>query len=235
MGPVVGVRGWSEYPLLGDGRLAAFADDGTMVWTALFEAPPVPRRTGDAVLDVDIDRRGHVYAVGVVDRRPVSIDDWWNGVWSDADVVVQRFDPGGRLLWSKLLADPGVKDRDTAFAVDVVGRTVTVAGLRDGSRDMGGRAWLARMAPGGRVLWSKDVGPRPSAAYDVALTPWGDVQVVGRIDSAPRRLFLRAYSLGGDPVSRRGLEGASAVGVAASHEPALYLVGGRRLWRLPPR
>lgn len=231
-GPVVGGAAWSEYPLLGDGRVAAFADDGTTLWTAPFEVPQVQRRTSDAVFDIDVGRRGTVYAAGVVERRPITVDDWWEGVWSDADTVIQRFDADGRLLWSKLLADPGVKDRESAFAIDVAGRSVTVAGLVDGSRESRGRAWLARMSLGGRVLWSTAAGARPSVANDIALTPWGDVQLVGEIGVKPR-LFVRAYSPDGELLSRRHLNGAVASGVAASDEPALYVVGGRSLWRLP--
>jgi len=230
-GPVVGGAAWSEYPLLGNGRVAAFADDGTTLWTAPFEVPQVRRQTNDAVLDVDVDRRGTVYAAGVVERRPITANDWWEGVWSDADPAIQRFDADGRLLWSKLFADPGVKDRESAFGIDVAGRSVTVAGLRDGSRESRGRAWLARMSPGGRVLWSKAAGARPSVAYDVVVTPWGDVQLVGGI-GVGSRLFVRAYAPDGELLSRRHLKGAVASGVAASDEPALYVVGGRRLWRL---
>ncbi len=48
-----------------------------------------------------------------------------------------------------------------------------------------------------------------------------------------RRLFMRAYSFGGELLARRHLDGVGASGVAASDEPALYVVGGRSLWRLP--
>lgn len=233
-GPVVGGAAWSEYPLLGDGRVAAFADDGTKLWTAPFEVQQVHRTTRDAVFDIAVDHQGIVYAVGVVERRLITVDDRWEGVWSDADTVIQRFDPDGRLVWSTLLTDPGVKDRDSAFAIDVVGRAVMVAGLRDGSRVVRGHAWLARMSPGGRVAWSTDAGARPSVAYDVAITPWGDVQLVGETGvRSLRRLFMRAYSFGGELLARRHLDGVGASGVAASDEPALYVVGGRSLWRLP--
>jgi hypothetical protein len=151
------------------------------------------------VLDVHVDVEGRVFAVGAVERRFVTIDEWWNGEWADADVAIQRFGPDGHRVWTKILADPGVKDRDSGLAIDSVGGTVVIAGLDGGSRDAGRRAWLARIAPRGHLVWSTRAGAQPSFASDVALTPWSDVQVVGRIGARPRRLFLRGYSLDGAP------------------------------------
>lgn len=233
-GPVVGVESHSGYePRFGDGRVAAFGDDGSRLWTSPFEVPGVRRSTADAVFDVDVDVRGRAYLVGSVERRVVTIDEWWDGIWSDADIAVQRFDPDGRLVWSRVFADPGVKDRDLAFSVDAAGRSVAIAGERDGARNGEGQAWLALMSFGGRLHWTTFAGVRPSIAAGVVLTPWEDIQLVGGSGVGPRRLFLRAYSLDGTLESRRHLDRASASGIAASDEPALYVVGGRSLWRLP--
>lgn len=232
-GPVVGGQSHSEYPVFGDGRVAAFGDDGSRLWTSPFEVPGVRRSAADAVFDVDVDVRGRAYVVGSVERRVVTIDEWWDGIWSDADIAVQRFDPDGRLAWSRVFADPGVKDRDVAFSVDAAGRSVAIAGERDGARNEEGKAWLALMSSGGRLDWTTFAGVRPSIAAGVVLTPWEDIQLVGGSGVGPRRLFLRAYSLDGTLESRRHLDRASASGIAASDEPALSVVGGRSLWRLP--
>jgi hypothetical protein len=207
-GPVVGVAGRSEYPLLGDGRVAVF--------------------------DVDVDTGGRVFVVGAVERRRVTIDQWWDGRWSDVDVAIQRYDSEGQLMRSTLLADPGTKDRDAGLAIDVFDRMVMVAGLEGATRAGGGHAWIARATLRGHVVWSSRAGARPSVASGVALTPWGDVQLVGRTGAGPRRLFVRAYSPDGVLESRRHLDHPGASGVAASEDPAIYIVGGRTVWRLAP-
>jgi hypothetical protein len=233
-GPVVGVAGRSEYPLLGDGRVAAFGMDGARSWTAPFEIPTVRRQTDDAVFDVDVDTGGRVFVVGAVERRRVTIDQWWDGRWSDVDVAIQRYDSEGQLMRSTLLADPGTKDRDAGLAIDVFDRMVMVAGLEGATRAGGGHAWIARATLRGHVVWSSRAGARPSVASGVALTPWGDVQLVGRTGAGPKRLFVRAYSPDGVLESRRHLDHAGASGVAASEDPAIYVVGGRTVWRLAP-
>lgn len=230
---VVGGTTFGECSQPFDGRIVAFAIDGGLLWSAPFEAPQIRRSTSDAVRDVAVDDRGRVFAVGMVERREVSCDDSMvRGRWADGDVLIQRFAPSGGLTWSKVMPDAGVKDRDSALAVDADGAAVMVAGHLDGSRHGGGRAWIARVSPRRRIVWSTYAGARPSVASDVALTPWGDVQLVGEIGVKPR-LFVRAYSPDGELLSRRHLNGAVASGVAASDEPALYVIGGRNLWRLP--
>jgi hypothetical protein len=135
---------------------------------------------------------------------------------------------------STLLADPGTKDRDAGLAIDVFDRMVMVAGLEGATRAGGGHAWIARATLRGHVVWSSRAGARPSVASGVALTPWGDVQLVGRTGAGPKRLFVRAYSPDGVLESRRHLDHAGASGVAASEDSAIYVVGGRTVWRLAP-
>jgi hypothetical protein len=128
----------------GGGGGGAWSSQGDRLWSVPFE-----ERSGehcDSVADVAIGAEDEIYVVGFIDTTPTcaSVE---GGLYEDADVVIQRRDPSGGLVWSTVLADPGVTDNDWANAVDTAGGEVLVAGEVDD------RAWLARVSSDGEVVW----------------------------------------------------------------------------------
>lgn len=87
------------------------------------------------------------------------------GKWADRDVAIQRLTDRGWVAWTRVLADPGVKDSDMAYAVGAADPLIAVAGYAcDGDAELPVRAWLARIAPTGSVRWSETWGPPGGAA-----------------------------------------------------------------------
>lgn len=230
-GAVVGATTSGECGWPHDGRLAAFDGQGNRLWTDPFEAPGIDG-TSDAVADVAIGSDGRVYAVGSIDRTPVSCDDVFAGIWSDEDIVVQQLTRDGIVGWRSVLDDADVKDREGATAVTVGEGGIVVSGRIDATRRLIGRAWLASFSDGGDVDWSRIWGPgRPasSIATAVSAAPWGPLFVSG---SVRRASFLRSYTVDGALLPGRLPARVSAAGVSTGLHRTLYVIGGSRLWRL---
>ena len=215
-----------------DGLLAAYDPEGTQVWTDPFEAPGY-EGTSDSVEGVAISPQGKVYAVGSIDTTVVGCDEALHGIWSDEDIVIMELSTDGAVGWTQVLADPDVKDRESALDVEVSGDQVVVAGRIDANRHGIGRAWLASFSATGDVSWLKIWGPAhrvSSSAVGVSSSAWGPLYVTGFMR---RTIFLMSLSLSGSPLTVRRLEGARASGVATGPDHTLYVTAGRNLWRMP--
>jgi hypothetical protein len=223
--------------VLHDGRLLALDPAGRRRWTVDFEAPGV-LGTWDGVNDVAIGGDGRIYAVGHVDRAFTDAPD--HPV--DEDILVMQVGVDGGVGWTRLVSDPGVKDRDDATAVGVRAGLVAVSGEVDARPGWSTqRAWLAGFTTGGERRWARRWGPVRTrygvTVPDLAFAPWGSVYVatdrtVYR-DGEPRTTArLRRYSLGGALRSSRTVRGATGISAVWARS-GLYVVveGGLERWR----
>jgi hypothetical protein len=218
-GVVVGGWGW----------VGAWSPPGDRLWTTPFEEPSGEHC--DAVGDVAIGAEGEIYVVGFLDTTPTcaSVE---GGMYEDADIVIQRRDSSGGLVWSMVRTDPGVTDNDWAYAVDTARGRVLVAGEVDG------RAWLARVSSDGEVVWERSWGATGTKADALDVAPWGAVYVT----SLPGG--LRRFAPEGDLTWQRRFhldEDEFLSGVATAPGRVLYVAAGGGfsvwegdLWRIGP-
>ncbi len=211
-------------PTAGGNYVYAFDHAGLQEWRTEFSAPGITGMT--AVNGVAIGRRGRIYAVGFMDRALLDARQDW-------DVAVQQLDRGGHVQWSRLLADPGVRDLDEATAVSTRGGLVVVSGVRDDWTH--GTVWTFSTR-GERRLTRSWGNAYQITAPAATIAPWGavytaaDRTVFGPGDTSSTTGSLRCYAPDGTFVSRRAADDG-VTGVAAAD--ALYIVAGPALerWR----
>jgi hypothetical protein len=206
-------------PTAGGAYIYSFDHAGGLVWRTEFAVPGITG-TSIGVSGVAIGQHGLMYAVGFVDRAPL---DARNQDW---DVVVQQLTRGGRVRWTRVLGDPGVRDIDHALAVATRPGLVVVSG----SQDDWARGALWAFTPAGERLWTRRWGKDKSIyAPVVTIAPWGSVYVAAdRQVRGPGTGSLRRYRPDGTFVSKRAADDWVS-GVAASD--AIYIVAGRALER----
>jgi hypothetical protein len=161
-------------------------------------------------------------------------NDSEGGAFVDADIAIQRRTPTtGALRWSKILRDAGERDNDRAFAVDVAGGRVFVAGTDDA------RAWLTRMRPSGGIVWTRHWGEDARAA-SVSVAPWGPVYALA---DRPAGIVLREYTPANGELrsmwTRPRASAWSAAAVTTGWGGTLYVAAFAwddtgDLWRLAP-
>jgi hypothetical protein len=105
----------------------------------------------------------------------------------DFDVFVAKLGPGGEHLWSRRFGDAGAQ-RARAVAVDGAGNVI-VGGEFAGTIDFGGGSWtaedgeavfVAKLGPGGELLWSRRFGEQGGASLGQLIADGaGNVLVVG--------------------------------------------------------
>jgi hypothetical protein len=195
----------------GGGQVGAVGEDGNWLWREVFEEPSGPHC--DGVEDLATAPDGDFYAVGYLDATP-TCGSLEGGAYEDADVVIQRRAPNGALVWSLVLADPGVTDNDWGRAVDAAGAGIFVAGEVDG------RAWLARVSASGEIVWERSWGG-PAPATDADAAAWDAVYVT---DGET----LRRFAPDGQLVwaRRRDVDAGEVLsGVATAPEGLVYMAG----------
>lgn len=225
---VVGGTTFGECPRPRDGRLTAFTSDGVLRWRDPFEVPGITG-TSDQVEDVMLGPPRALSVVGSIDRSGITCEDAIAGRWSDQDAVVRRMTLAGRVRWTRVLADPGVRDVDEALSVDADRRQVLVGGRRD-ARPTGGRSWLASFSTRGRPRWSIASGPAGSAVTGVALAPSGPAYVT---EDVLGKLVLQRWTSGGVLASERRHRGVSDPSVDAGGRGCVYVAAGPDLSRMP--
>jgi hypothetical protein len=217
--------------IAGAGSIAAWTRAGEQRWLR-----PFLSLTGDLCYwadDVAVGPAGDIFAVGLLDRDP-TCNDSEGGDLKDADIVIQRRSDSGTVRWQKVLADPSERDVDQALGVTTAGSALYAAGVDDG------RAWLARVTPRGRFVWTRRWGSR-ARAVDVSVAPWGPVYALSHVGNT---IVLRSFTpeTGASIVRWRRsapTDDAEASAVATDWGRALYVAASRSyergdLWRLRP-
>jgi hypothetical protein len=194
-----------------DGYVQAMTPDGSLRWRTDLEAPGVPSGNWDSARGVALGGDGHVFVVGEVDR----------GTWSgegplpDEDIVIQRLSRTGRVEWTRVLPDPGVRDRDVALDVDVRGGVVVVGGQVQRRRWEEPRAWLGAFATDGRSLWSRrwGQGELSRGVTAVATAPWGPVYAGAYRYHATTEPSLQRWTIAGELLRERKLAPSALGGI----------------------
>ena len=168
----------------------------------------------------------------------------WAATGPEADDVaaphqlfLQRLDPGGRVVWSRVYPDTAHIDQQFGADLAVRGRALMVSALVDGSpvaftRSRPGHAWLGRFTLAGSLVWSRRWGTSwIRAAQPSALTVDGAGRtfVVGtRRDPSDHGLdaFVREFSPVGDVVWTRPIQRGQRLmvgGDVAERDGALFV------------
>ena len=144
-----------------DAFVARLDRDGDIVWVRQFGT-----ESTDAANAVRA-RDGAVYAAG-----PTSGELSADGHAGTVDAYVRKFDADGKEIWTRQLGTSGV---DSAFALDVDGEDIAVAGTTDGAmpgtRSLGATdAFVSLLSADGDRVWTHQFGgPDADAAMAVAV------------------------------------------------------------------
>ncbi len=210
-------------PTAGGNFVYAFDHAGRVVWRTEFEAPGITG-TMNRINGVAIGGDHRVYAVGSVSRSPL------DARYQDWDVVVQQLDRDGRVRWTRVLPDPGVRDFDAATAVSVGSHRVVVGGSIN---DTQGAVWAFTRE--GRRSWERHWA---SGANAVEVAPSGAVYVAasrtvyGPGSTSTTTSTLRRYTPTGTLVWKRLVSKDGGVtGVTAGGGLYLTVGGGLERWR----
>jgi hypothetical protein len=207
-----------------EGYLQAFGADGSRSWRSPFEAPGIDPATRDTPWAVATGRGDRVYAAGSIDRKVYRE----GAPPPDVDRMIQAIDPGGRVLWTRVIGRSGTRSyNDHASDVAVRGGLVVVTGgswPRSGNRT---RAWLGAFDTGGRRRWATGWGGgrHQRFANAVTIAPWGPIYV--GTESSLRRYSPTGTLVGERPIPDEGW--ASDVAAVGS----LYLTTRTQLQRWP--
>jgi hypothetical protein len=146
---------------------------GNEVWTHQFGGGGGERAAG-----VAFDGTGHAYVVG--GTRAALPGQTTAG---DYDAFIRQYDLTGNELWTRQFGSPA-EDYALAITLDPTGNPVLAGetgGLLAGAAAAGSLdAFVRKYDPAGNVLWTRQFGtPRDDFALGAAVTPAGDVFVVG--------------------------------------------------------
>ena len=179
--------------------VARLDKDGNHVWSKGFGAPP-----GTLALDVAAmaaDSAGNVVIVGSFEGSV----DFGGGVLMSAgvtDMFIAKFDPAGKLLWSKAYGDKQYQSAG-AVAIDGAGRIV-VTGTFTGAIDLGngllntnGGSFVVRLDSTGNQLWAKVFETKTNVGI-------GAVALSGNKDMILAGSFKTPADLGGGPLPNVG-------------------------------
>ena len=161
-------------PGLSDGVLTRLNPDGSGLWRQWIGSPRLEQLAG----------------VGTTPTGIVLVAGWTDGTVTAAnaggmDLLIQAFEAGGGLLWSRQLGGSG-QDRPSAMATTADGGLVVVghsdgplAGLpNSGLED----AVVLRFDAAGTLVWSRSIATGGTDhGYGVLVTPGGDILVTGRM------------------------------------------------------
>lgn len=150
----------------------------------------------DAALRVAADGAGNVYVLAVSMSDLVS-----GGLENDGrqGTFLLKYDAGGTEQWRRRIGSKEDASRATGLILDASGAAY-IAGLTQGTlgaTNRGGRdAFLAKYDARGEALWVRQWGTEgDDEARDIALTPSGDILVVGSTEGD-----LAALNAGGQDV-----------------------------------
>ena len=182
---------------------AAAAIFGLCTAATLAEGPYEPawavqsgRDVYDIAARVAIDGAGNVGLIG-------RVSDGYSGLPNDLDVLVEKYDTGGQLLWTRQLGT-SVFDGSYSLAFDPAGSLYVGGGTdgRLGYSHVGGRdAFLTKYDSDGTLQWTRQFGTSASDSISgVAVDAGGNVIVagstggtIGDVSAGGSDLFLASY------------------------------------------
>jgi hypothetical protein len=205
----------------------------------------------DEITHLDVDLAGNIYALGHF-KGSLELGGTTLKSAGDDDLFVAKFDSVGNHVWSTRVGN-AFQERGGGLAVDQAGHVV-IAGSFDKDLDFLGTpvlskgesdAFVARLAPDGKLLWVKTYGgERADAAYGVDTDAAGNVVVAGgfetRIDLGGGGVFktagymdgfyLKLDAKGAHVWSRRwgAKDQDVAIGVAALPDGSVFVSGAYR-------
>ncbi len=168
-----------------DAALVKLSSEGAVVWVT-----HVGGEYPDEITHLDVDASGNIYALG---RFKGSLELGGTTMQSagDDDLYVAKFDSVGNPTWSTRIGN-AFQERGGGLAVDQAGNIVVV-GSFDKDLDFLGTpvlsrgesdAFVARIAPDGKLLWVKTYGgERADAAYGVDVDAAGNIVVAGGFET----------------------------------------------------
>jgi outer membrane protein assembly factor BamB len=214
-------------------------------------ALPWSVRWGDGVrktiLHLALDASGHVFIAGQL-RGSVDVGTGPLTSLGSNDILVARFEPGGRALWARRFGDAGLQNVN-GMATSPAGHVFVTGGFTE-TLDFGGQrlfnpgaqdVFLARLDSEGRPLWSRRFGDVSEQVADaVAVDPEGNAVIAGLfhgsvdfgggalVSAGLADVFLARFSPGGQPLWSRRFGGAgeqNATGLAVDGEGHIALAG----------
>jgi hypothetical protein len=164
-----------------DLAIAKLDPNGAHVWSQRFGGTD-----NDNILALAVDPAGNIAIAGAYDKR-MTIGDKEVRSSGDSDALIARFDPDGKILWSKVFGGTG-EDVANGVAVDAVGNVVVTGWFSDkvdlgkgpvkahGNKD----AFTEKLSPDGEVRWIQTFGDRDhDKGHAVAVDKDGNVYVAG--------------------------------------------------------
>jgi Beta-propeller repeat len=140
----------------------------------------------DRGYDVAVDADGNAFVTGFFQGQ-VTVDGATIASNGNNDILVGKFAPDGEVLWVTSAGGPGL-DSGRSIAVDAGGNAL-VTGSFDKQAVFGNAtlssngdddAFVAKLSPGGQVLWAVSLGgPGYDLGHGIAVDASGDVYVTG--------------------------------------------------------
>jgi uncharacterized delta-60 repeat protein len=164
-GDSVGAAGNHDYATI------KYDSNGTQLWVARYDGPPVPGYNDDTAIKVVVDGTGNVYVTG----------QSYGGPATDYDYATIKYDASGSRLWVARYNGPANgEDLPRGLAVDKSGN-VYVTGWSYRANGYSDYATV-KYGPDGRQLWvARYSGPSQldNTAFAVAVDDTGNVYVTG--------------------------------------------------------
>lgn len=179
---------------IADGFLRKYSASGQILWTRQFG----PNINWANVSGVAIGGGGNIYIVGTAAQG--------TSIYTPVDAFIRKYDPSGRLLWTRWYVSPGQGHAALAGGVAVGSRgTVYVVGSEWGfPYDVGtADAFIRAYSPRGGVYWTRKFDSAGDDwAMGVDIDSRGSIYVVGSTTGVlPRQRsiggqdgFIRKYS-----------------------------------------
>ena len=157
-----------------DGFVRRYDTDGNEVWTRQFGSPQ-----DDFAVAVTVGPSGETLVTGCTNQAGA-------GAARGLDVFLRRYDPTGRLEWSRHFGSPA-DDYGLAVSADPQGN-IYVAGSTSGTLPGGvssglDDAFVRKYDTRGAVIWLRQFGtPGMDDAEGIAVGPEGNISLAGRLN-----------------------------------------------------
>ena len=160
---------------------------GGLIWAKQF--PFQPQRNWLRVTDIAEDGAGGLYLTGGYGENASNPSE-------DADAVVSRLDPAGKVLWMRRFGDAG-RGEMPRLLMPYGGGLVVAGSTWDPPPTSHWRLWVMRLDSDGNVLWAQEYPVTNAAQFAASAhplsalqTPEGDLVFGGTLEDAPSRAFF---------------------------------------------